>query len=73
MGAYILRRILLMIPTILGILAISFAVIQFAPGGPIERIAAELGHPEPETVVSGGLQILEKWRGLGVVTGTLAG
>ncbi|MEM9332497.1 MAG: microcin C ABC transporter permease YejB [Pseudomonadota bacterium] len=42
MGAYILRRLLLMIPTILGILAISFAVIQFAPGGPIERIAAEL-------------------------------
>ncbi len=42
MAAYILRRILLMVPTILGILAISFAVIQFAPGGPIERIAAEL-------------------------------
>jgi len=42
MGAYILRRILLMVPTILGILAISFLVIQFAPGGPIERIAAEL-------------------------------
>ena len=42
MGAYILRRLLLMIPTILGILAISFAIIQFAPGGPIERIAAEL-------------------------------
>jgi len=42
MGAYILRRLLLMIPTILGILAISFIIIQFAPGGPIERIAAEL-------------------------------
>ena len=42
MGAYILRRLLLMVPTILGILAISFAIIQFAPGGPIERIAAEL-------------------------------
>ena len=42
MGAYVLRRLLLMIPTILGILAISFTVIQFAPGGPIERIVAEL-------------------------------
>ncbi len=42
MGAYILRRLLLMIPTILGIMAISFAVIQFAPGGPIERVVAEL-------------------------------
>ncbi len=42
MGAYILRRLLLMIPTILGIMAISFAVIQFAPGGPVERVVAEL-------------------------------
>jgi len=42
MGAYILRRLLLMIPTILGIMLISFAVIQFAPGGPVERIIAEL-------------------------------
>jgi microcin C transport system permease protein len=32
MGAYILRRILLMIPTLLGIMAISFAIIQLAPG-----------------------------------------
>ncbi len=42
MGAYILRRILLIIPTIIGIMAISFAVVQFAPGGPIERIIAQL-------------------------------
>ena len=42
MAAYILRRVLLMIPTILGIMAISFLVIQFAPGGPIERIIAQL-------------------------------
>lgn len=42
MGAYILRRLFLMVPTILGIMLISFAIIQFAPGGPIERIAAEL-------------------------------
>jgi microcin C transport system permease protein len=37
MGGYILRRLLLMIPTIIGIMAISFAVIQFAPGGRLNR------------------------------------
>ena len=35
MGAYILRRLLLMIPTILGIMTVSFLVVQFAPGGPV--------------------------------------
>jgi microcin C transport system permease protein len=38
MGAYILRRILLMIPTLFGIMALSFVVVQFAPGGPIEEL-----------------------------------
>jgi len=42
MGAYILRRLLLMIPTIIGIMAISFTVIQFAPGGPVEQVIAQL-------------------------------
>jgi len=42
MAAYILRRLLLMIPTILGIMFISFLVIQFAPGGPVERVIAQL-------------------------------
>ncbi len=42
MGAYILRRLLLMIPTIIGIMGISFLVIQFAPGGPVEQVIAEL-------------------------------
>jgi microcin C transport system permease protein len=42
MSAYILRRLLLMIPTLLGILFVSFVVIQFAPGGPVERIIAQL-------------------------------
>ncbi|WAP69908.1 microcin C ABC transporter permease YejB [Jiella pelagia] len=42
MGAYILRRLLLMIPTILGIMAISFIVVQFAPGGPVEQVVAGL-------------------------------
>src|SRR3954470_12790532 len=42
MANYILRRILLMIPTIFGIMAISFVVVQFAPGGPVERIIAQI-------------------------------
>src|SRR4028118_426600 len=42
MLSYIARRILLMIPTLLGIMLISFAIVQFAPGGPVERIIAQL-------------------------------
>ena len=42
MFAYIARRVLLMIPTVFGILLISFAIVQFAPGGPVERILAQL-------------------------------
>jgi microcin C transport system permease protein len=42
MSAYILRRILLMVPTLLGILFVSFVVVQFAPGGPVERVIAQL-------------------------------
>ena len=42
MGAYLLKRILLMIPTLFGIMLISFTIIQFAPGGPVERVIAQL-------------------------------
>jgi microcin C transport system permease protein len=42
MGAYIIRRILLMIPTLFGIMVVAFAVVQFAPGGPVERVIAQL-------------------------------
>jgi microcin C transport system permease protein len=42
MGAYILRRLLLIIPTLLGIMIINFAMIQFVPGGPIEQVLARL-------------------------------
>lgn len=41
MWRYILHRILLMVPTLLGILTLSFAVIQFVPGGPVEQVMAE--------------------------------
>ena len=42
MTAYILRRLLLILPTMLGIMVVSFTVIQFAPGGPVERVIAQL-------------------------------
>ena len=42
MLAYIVRRLLLMIPTLFGIMLISFVIIQFAPGGPVERIIAQI-------------------------------
>lgn len=42
MAAYILRRLLLIFPTLLGIMIINFIVIQFAPGGPVERLIAEM-------------------------------
>ncbi len=41
MFAYILKRLLLMIPTLLGVLTITFLVIQFVPGGPVEQYMAE--------------------------------
>ncbi len=40
MGAYILRRLLLIIPTLLGIMLINFTLVQFVPGGPIEQAIA---------------------------------
>ena len=56
MGAYILRRLLLVIPTLLGIMIINFALVQFVPGGPIEQILAEMeGRGDVfETIAGGG-------------------
>ena len=55
MGAYILRRLLLVIPTLLGIMVINFALVQFVPGGPIEQILANLeGEGDVFEAISGG-------------------
>ena len=55
MGAYILRRVLLMIPTLLGIMVINFALTQFVPGGPIEQVIAQLeGEGDVFAGISGG-------------------
>ncbi len=55
MSAYILRRLLLMIPTLLGIMVLNFAIVQAAPGGPVERLIASLrGHDVAATARLGG-------------------
>ncbi|MDX2096111.1 MAG: microcin C ABC transporter permease YejB [Alphaproteobacteria bacterium] len=45
MISYLLRRLLLMIPTLLGILLINFVIIQAAPGGPVEQLIVKLTTP----------------------------
>src|SRR6266851_10152356 len=42
MWSYILKRLLLMIPTLLGVMFITFVVIQFVPGGPVEQMVSQL-------------------------------
>src|SRR5437879_7751393 len=42
MWSYLLKRLLLMIPTLFGILLITFVVIQFVPGGPVEQLVYQL-------------------------------
>jgi len=45
MGSYILRRLALIIPTLLGIMLLNFVIVQAAPGGPVEQLIAETeGH-----------------------------
>src|SRR5215469_15867655 len=42
MSSYLLKRVLLIVPTLFGIMLISFAIVQFAPGGPVERVIAQI-------------------------------
>ncbi len=59
MGAYIARRLLLVIPTLLGILLINFALVQFVPGGPVEQIIAQMegGGDVFEGIAGGGADV----------------
>ena len=61
MGAYILRRLLLVIPTLLGIMILNFALTQFVPGGPVEQVLAQLeGEGDVLAgVTGGGSEVLE--------------
>ena len=42
MGAYLVKRLLLVIPTLFGIMLINFAVVQIVPGGPVEQMIAQM-------------------------------
>lgn len=60
MASYIARRLLLMIPTLFGIMLVSFTIIQFAPGGPVERMIAKLSGMESgatDTVSGAGSEL----------------
>jgi microcin C transport system permease protein len=58
--AYLIRRLILVIPTLLGIITINFFVVQFAPGGPVEQVLAELrgrgGAGATERISGGGTE-----------------
>jgi microcin C transport system permease protein len=57
MATYLLKRTLLIIPTLFGIMLISFGIIQFAPGGPVERVIAQIsGTDVSATARIGGSQ-----------------
>jgi len=57
MSAYVLRRLLLVVPTLLGIMVLNFVVIQAAPGGPIEQMLAKVrGTAVEATARFGGAQ-----------------
>ncbi|MDK3017000.1 microcin C ABC transporter permease YejB [Pseudodonghicola flavimaris] len=59
MGSYILRRLLLVIPTLLGIMVINFVLVQFVPGGPVEQIIAQMegGGDVFESFAGGGADV----------------
>ncbi len=42
MGAYLIKRLLLIIPTLFGIMLVNFAIVQFVPGGPVEQLIAQM-------------------------------
>ncbi len=56
MGRYIGKRLLLLVPTLFGIILINFVIVQFAPGGPVEQIVAQVtvGSTSTTSGISGG-------------------
>src|SRR5690554_4969059 len=60
MGAYLLRRLLLIVPTLFGILLVNFILTQFLPGGPVEQIIAQLEGEAAATgrITGGGGEVL---------------
>jgi microcin C transport system permease protein len=56
MAAYILKRLLLMIPTLFGVLLITFSVIQFVPGGPVEQLVTQMQGQGTHGEASAGIE-----------------
>ena len=63
MWSYVLKRVLLMIPTLFGILLITFVIIQFVPGGPVEQMVAQLQGRDAAGVGEGRAQSQGAYRG----------
>ena len=61
MAAYIVRRVLFMIPTLFGIMVLNFVIIHVAPGGPVEQLLAELG----EANIGTGVDVTSRISGTG--------
>lgn len=56
MTTYVIKRLLLMIPTVFGVMLITFIVTQFVPGGPVEQLINELKHQHQTGEVATGIQ-----------------
>lgn len=72
MLAYVIRRLLLMIPTLVGIMLINFAIVQFAPGGPVERLISQLKGSESgagSRVFGGATDVIGQKSGVGEAAG----
>ncbi len=54
MGAYLLKRLLLIVPTLFGIMLLNFVIIQAAPGGPVDKLIFQLSNPELNTDATSG-------------------
>ena len=61
MAAYIVRRLLFMIPTLFGIMVLNFVIIHVAPGGPVEQLLAEIG----EADAGAGVDVTSRISGTG--------
>ncbi len=65
MSIYILKRLLLMIPTLIGVMFVTFAITQFVPGGPVERLMAQIeGHGASGEATTGGAGLYQGQQGL---------
>lgn len=62
MAGYILKRLLLMIPTLFGVMVVTFMVIQFVPGGPVEQLISQMQH-RSAAGESGGGAMMPLYRG----------